>query len=122
MISSVEVKAGGKTHRLKLSTSAMVRLERKFDQRMADILTGLDGEGKGVDFLAGFAIELVNDGAGLADADEQAIWDHLDELGGLFALMPKISEAVQLAFPAEDGEGDTQPEKAGNGRKKTTRK
>lgn len=124
MISSISVKVGKETHKLKVSMAAQERLEIDQDGKpIGDILDALiDGSG-GVRLLVSAWAEFLDDGKGV-ERDEAR--DVLDALGGGMAAMPHLAKALQKAFPVlvldenpnpeTDAEADTTKAEVGNGK------
>lgn len=114
MISTVAVKLGKKTHKLKVSIRAQVRLEKEHGKQIGDILQDLFGGAGGVTLVASVWAACLADGAGV---ELEEAMDILTDLGGANAGSPYLTEALQCAFPFlqpgedEAGEGD---EPAGN--------
>lgn len=95
MISSVMIEVGGEQHALRLTTRAMLTLERRFDKRINEILEDLRN-GIGVAFVVDFFGAVMNDGAG---ADEDRALAMIDAAGGPFSVMEKVTEVIEAAFP-----------------------
>lgn len=96
MISSVSHKVGKKTHKLKFSTRALIRLEaehggKAFNSILEDILVGT-----GVTLVASVLAAVLDDGKGV---DKEEALDLIDQAGGYRNLMPPLSEAIHVAFP-----------------------
>ncbi|KIC30053.1 hypothetical protein [Leisingera sp. ANG-M6] len=96
MISSVPYKLGKKTHKLKFSTRALIRLEAEHDGRafssiLEDILIGT-----GVTLVASVLAAVLDDGKGV---DQEEALDLIDQAGGYRNLMAPLSEAINVAFP-----------------------
>lgn len=106
MIGSVTFKAGAAQHVLRLSTGAMVRLERENGKSIHELMERLQ-DGVSVGFLAGMFQQMMNDGGG---ATEDEAFDLIDQLGGPLKAVEQISAAVEAAFPqpedGADGAGD----------------
>ncbi|CUH68695.1 hypothetical protein TG4357_03742 [Thalassovita gelatinovora] len=119
MISSVDVKsaAGAVVTTLRLSTKAMVRLERENGIPIHQVLQKLDKEGS-VDLVAGIFAAAMNDGKGGAEDDA---YDAIDEVGGTVDAVVFVGEAIGLAFPAAEKTDDdvvALEEPVGNGKGK----
>jgi len=97
MISVATLKVGKKTHKMKLSTRCLARLEIEHDGKPFDILLGqiLTGEG-GVNLVISFLAAGLNEGKGM-ERDE--VFDLVDSAGGYRSFIPLISEAIGCAFP-----------------------
>jgi len=120
MISSVSVKVGKKTHKLKVSMAAQERLEIERCQPIGDIVEALiDGSG-GVRLVISAWAAFLDDGKGVER--EEAI-QVLDALGGANAASPHFAKALQNAFPVLDtdkatdtvAEAAADQDKVGNG-------
>lgn len=96
VISTVTVKAGKKTHKLKVSTRAQVRLEEEQGQPIGEILDQLITGAGGVKLVTAAWAAFLEDGTGV---DEEVAMDVLDDLGGANVASPYLGEALQKAFP-----------------------
>ncbi|MDK3017626.1 hypothetical protein [Pseudodonghicola flavimaris] len=114
MISTVTVKLGKKTHKLKVSIRAQVRLEKDLGKEMGDILEQLfRGEG-GVSLVVQVWAACLNDGAGV---ELEEAMDVLDAIGGANAGSSYMTEALQSAFPflnPDETAAEDEAEEAGN--------
>lgn len=108
MISTVSVKVGNKTHKLKVSMAAQERLEIDQDGKpIGDILEALiDGSG-GVRLLISAWAAFLDDGQGV---ERDVARDVLDTLGGGMAAMPHLAKALQKAFPVLVPDESPEPE------------
>lgn len=112
MIGSASMKVGKKTHKMKLSTRALARLEAEHDGKPFDVILDelLLGKG-GVTLVASVLAAGLNDGAGIS---QEEAFDVIDAGGGFREFIPLVSDAVGKAFPelkqanadAETGEDD----------------
>lgn len=118
MISSVCVKVGKKTHRLKVSMAAQERLEIERNQPIGDIMEALIEGSGGVRLVISAWAAFLDDGKGVEREEAMRV---LDALGGANAASPPFAEALQKAFPVlapdetADADADTGQDKAGNG-------
>lgn len=109
MISTHSVKVGKKTHKLKASMRAQVRLEEETGKPIGEILSQLLSGAGGVTLVSQAWAAFLEDGAGV-ELDDAL--DLLDALGGANAAGEHLSKALQNAFPflreeeGEGGEGD----------------
>lgn len=94
MISTVDVKAGGQTHKMKLSTRAMRALERETGRGVANLFAELSGGGFRVSVLASIIREVMNDGKGGTDADA----DDLIDMMGIKAAAEAVTPVIEAAF------------------------
>lgn len=93
-LSTIEFTALGAAQKIKLSARAGRALEKRFAKPITRILME-DGAHGGYEFQIGFLAAVMNDGAGGADADAEAIIDDLtlEEVARL------TDEAFRAAFP-----------------------
>jgi len=120
MIDGVTFKVGAQSHTLRLTTMAMVRLERstglKTHELMDDLKTGVSVEFVSHAFAAG-----LNDGKGMDMEDAAEI---MDELGGAFGGPMQIAlDAFTLALPQpvespEGGDAEKPKGKSAAGKRK----
>ncbi|WP_323783453.1 hypothetical protein [Leisingera sp.] len=112
MISTHSVKAGRKTHKLKASMRAQVRLEEETGQPIGEILNQLLSGSGGVKLVSQAWAAFLDDGAGV-ELDDAL--DLLDALGGANSAGEHLAKTLQNAFPFlrdeepegnEPGEGD----------------
>lgn len=121
MISSVSLKVGNRSHKLKLSTRAQFTLEKEHSGKPINEILQifLDGS-KGVSMVVALVKACANDGAGFVDPvgvndgpfAEDAALDLIEAAGGASAVVPKLSEAITAAFPQPEAPKDG--EEAGN--------
>ncbi|WP_109468889.1 hypothetical protein [Albibacillus kandeliae] len=118
MISTVSVKVGKKTHKLKVSTRAQVRLEEEQGKPIGEILDQLISGAGGVKLVSAAWAACLNDGAGV---EVEEAMDVLDQLGGANAAAIYLADAMRKAFPVLDAaagaaetEGDTPKDPVGN--------
>lgn len=111
MISSVPVKVGKKSHKLKVSIRAQVRLEKEHGKPIGDVLDQLISGAGGVTLISSAWAACLNDGAGV---ELEEAMDVLDHIGGANAASPYLSEALQNAFPFLQGDDKPSEEEAGN--------
>lgn len=104
MISTVSVKVGTKTHKLKVSTRAQVRLEEDQGKPIGDILDQLITGAGGVKLIIAAWAAFLEDGAGV---EVEEAMDVLDALGGANAAAPHLGTALQKAFPFLKADDDT---------------
>lgn len=100
MIGAVTVKAGGADHTLRLSTRAMLGLERKYEKPIMEVLQGMETDSSVGRITALFAA-VMNDGRG---ADEDAALDLIDEIGGMLKAVEVMGKVMDAAFP-DDADG-----------------
>ncbi|MEH6741700.1 MAG: hypothetical protein V7695_24565 [Sulfitobacter sp.] len=104
MISTVPVKTlAGTAVLLRLNTSAMVRVERHFQEPIAKVLASLEG-GMSVETIAVILGEASNDGAG---CPEEEAFQLVDDFGGAQAAAVHAVAVIEAAFPQpkDDGAG-----------------
>lgn len=96
MIDGVTFKVGGTAHTLRMTTMAMVRVEKALGAKISDILADLP-KGLSAEFVhAAFAAGL-NDGKGMEAEEAGAV---LDAFGGIFGGAGQIvTDALTLALP-----------------------
>lgn len=118
MISSVPMKVGKKTHKLKVSIKAQMRLEKEHGKPMGDLLEVLISGAGGVCMVVSAMAAFLDDGKGV---DEDAAADVVEALGGSGAVTQYMAEALQVAFPflkpgegGEDGDASAEEPEAGN--------
>lgn len=122
MISTVSVKVGKKTHKLKVSTRAQVRLEDEQGKPIGDILDQLISGAGGVRLIIAAWAAFLDDGKGV---ETEAAMDVLDDLGGANVAAPHLGEALRAAFPFlkpdDDDDDDDAPggDAPGNGESAT---
>lgn len=128
MIGAVQVKVERGTHELRLSTRAIVSLERadkaSGGQGKIGLIMNALGDDPSVEFVVDFTTPLLNGGKG-GTSDEAM--DLIDEAGGIFEFMSYLNQAIAAAFPDEEeaegaGAEPADEAKAGNGKKKTPQK
>lgn len=121
MISSVPVKVGKKTHKLKVSMAAQERLEVESDQPIGEIIEKLIEGSGGVRLVISAWAAFLDDGKGVEREEAMSV---LDALGGANAASPLFAKALQKAFPVLNPDETPDPEaesgedldKAGNGK------
>lgn len=106
MISTVAVKVGKKTHKLKVSTRAQLRLEEEQGRPIGDILEDLISGAGGVKLIIAAWAAFLEDGKGV-EAD--AAMDVLDALGGANVAGAHLGQALQKAFPFLEPKGKGEP-------------
>ena len=98
MIGSATMKLGKKTHKMKLSTRALARLEAEQGGKPFNVILDELFLGKGgVTLVASVLAAGLNDGAGIS---QEEAFDLIDAGGGYPEFMPLISDAIGKAFPA----------------------
>lgn len=110
MIPAIDLtnEAGEVITSLRLTTAAMVKLERKFSAPIQDVATRLETK-PSIELIADFAAAMMDGGKGVS---EEEAFECLDNAGGVLVAGPTISEAVSAAFP--DAEEEEARGAAGN--------
>lgn len=112
MISTHSVKVGKKTHKLKASMRAQVRLEEETGKPIGEILNQLLSGAGGVKLVSRAWAAFLDDGAGV---DLEDALDLLDALGGANAAGEHLAKALENAFPfLREDEADGDEGGAGN--------
>lgn len=99
-VSTVTVKGAQGGHDLRLSTRAMMALERKNGKSIAEVFTGLEGKDVSATKLCDLVEEIMNDGAGGTLEDAQSLMDDVS-IPGVAQALEKV---IASAFPDDKGD------------------
>ena len=102
MLSTVNVKAGDKTHAMKLGSRAMMAVERETGEGILATLGKMQGDAFSVVTLHAIAKATMNDGRGGSDDDAH---DMIDALG-VAAATQELVRVIEGAFPQAEAEAD----------------
>ena len=113
MISTVSMKVGKKTHKLKLSVGAQLRLEEETGKPIGDLLDGLLSGSGGLTLIKSALAACMDDGKGVEDEDALSV---LEDMDGAPAVIPFLAEVIGEAFPKAKGgdDGETPEPASGN--------
>jgi len=113
MISTVAMKVGRKTHKLKLSVMAQLSLEKETGKPIGELLDGLLTGSGGLTLIKSALAACMDDGKGVDDDAALAV---LVEMDGAPAVIPFLAKVIEEAFPAQnsDAEGETSEPASGN--------
>lgn len=108
MINNVKIKVGKVTHKLKLSTAALMRMEEENAGQPCDVLLDrlITGKG-GASLLISALAAGLDDGKGVERAKAVAL---VDALGGVRKVVPFVGDAIAAAFPPEPAGADADPD------------
>lgn len=107
MISTVSMKVGRKTHKLKLSVMAQLRLEEETGKPIGELLDGLITGTGGLTLVKSALAACMDDGKGAEQEDALAV---LVEMDGAPTVTPFLAKVINAAFSVpEDGTGGDDP-------------
>lgn len=100
MIGSVTVDAGGVTHRLRLTTTGMMRVEDRFDEDIISFVQAMEARPR-IGRLVALLAACMNDGGGAPDDEAAALMDEVgfEKVGDL------LGRVVTAAFPEAETDG-----------------
>lgn len=99
-VSTVTFKAGGRTHKLRLTTRAACEVEDTFGKPLPAILADAEGQ-FGFRFARSIFAACLENGAGVDQATAEGV---IDDVGGLKPAADRIGEMIAKAFPDEAGD------------------
>lgn len=100
MLSTVEVKADGRTYQMKMGARAMMAVERSLGIGILKVFEKMQGDSFSVGALVAVVAAVMNDGKG---GSEDEAFDFIDAMG-MAAATQAIVPVIEAAFPEAEAQ------------------